>query len=226
MSGSIKAVLFDMDDTLYDEHTFVSSGFRAVAAYLSNRFHVNEQSIFSAMIEVFSTEGRGKVFDKALERYGLYHPRLVDELVSIYRLHQPQIALCPDVVPAFRELKRQGAKLGIVTDGLHSVQKRKVAALGLTALVDVIIYTDELGHDYWKPHPAGFQHAMETLALKPTEGAYVGNDPARDFAGPNSIGMLTIHLQRNANFEETDCEAQVHITDLAGLIPIIVGMER
>ncbi|MBC7261121.1 MAG: HAD family hydrolase [Chloroflexi bacterium] len=215
-----------MDDTLYDERTFVVSGFHAVAGYVSDRFHVDQQGIFSAMMEVFSTEGRGKVFDKALERCGLYSPTLVEELVHVYRSHQPQITLYPDVIPALTALKECGVKLGIVTDGLHSVQKRKVAALGLIGLVDVIVYTDELGRDHWKPSPVGFLCALERLAVEPTRAAYVGNDPAKDFAGPKAMGMLTVHLDRSSKLaQETDCEAQAHIAELAELVQLVAGKE-
>jgi len=221
LTGYIKAVLFDLDDTLYDERTFVISGFRAVVAYVADRFPVDEQGIFLTMMEVLSTEGRGKVFDKALDRYGLYSPALVEELVGVYRSHQPQITLYPDVIPVLATLKEYGVKLGIVTDGLHSVQKRKIEALGLEGLVDVIVYTDELGPNHWKPDPTGFLHALERLAVQPTEAAYVGNDPSKDFAGPKAIGMLPVHLKRNDNLiEETDCEAEVHITELAELLQL------
>lgn len=224
MSGCIRAVLFDMDDTLYDERTFVVSGFHAAAGYLADRFHIDGQGIFSAMMEVFSKEGRGKVFDKALERFGLCSPALVQELVDVYRAHWPQITLYPDVMPALTALKECGAKLGIVTDGLHSVQKRKVAALGLAELVDVIVYTDELGVDYWKPSPAGFLCALERLAVESTRAAYVGNDPAKDFAGPKAIGMLAVHIQRNGELvKEANCEAQAHITELSELVHLVVG---
>lgn len=222
MKGSIKAVLFDLDDTLYDEITFVLSGFRAVSAYLANRFKVNEREVFSTMIEILKKEGRGKIFDRMLERYGLYSSHLVEELVKVYRLHIPTISLYPDVQPTFRALKRHGVKLGIITDGLHTVQKRKVTALGLQNLVDIIIYTDELGREYWKPHPLAFQQAVTMLGIKPAEAIYVGNDPAKDFAGPNSIGMFSVHLCRNGVPEECDCEANTHINTLAEIIQIIM----
>jgi len=144
-------VLFDLDDTLYDESTFVASGFRTVAAHLADRFGVDKQETCSAMKTVLLTEGRGKVFDRVLERYDLYSSQLVTELVNLYRSHLPEISLYPDVRPTFQTLRKCGIRLGIITDGLHVVQKRKVTALGLEELVDIIIYTDELGQDHWKP---------------------------------------------------------------------------
>lgn len=226
MSGSIKAVLFDLDDTLYDEGTFVASGFRTVAAHIADRVGLDKQEVFAAMKAVLTTDGRGKVFDRVLERYGLCSPELVTELVNIYRSHVPQISLYPDVWPTFQALRKYGAGLGIITDGLHTVQKRKVAALGVEELVDIIVYTDELGKEYWKPHPAAFQRAVVMLDVKPTETVYVGNDPVKDFAGPNSIGMVTVHLCRNGIPEGSDCDANAHISTLTQIIQLITGRER
>jgi putative hydrolase of the HAD superfamily len=226
VNGSIKAVLFDLDDTLYDESTFVASGFRTVAAHLADRFGVDKQEAFSAMMAVLTTEGRGKVFDQVLERYGLYSSQLVAELVNMYRSHLPEISLYPDVRPTFQALREYGARLGIITDGLHVVQKRKVAALGLQDLVDIMVYTDELGQEYWKPRSAAFQRAVVMLGVQPGEAVYVGNDPAKDFAGPNSIGMFTIHLCRNGIPEESDCEANAHISTLTEIMQVITGREE
>jgi putative hydrolase of the HAD superfamily len=226
LNGSIKAVLFDLDDTLYDEASFVASGFQTVAAHLADRFEIDKRAVFSAMMRVLMMEGRGKVFDRVLEGYGLYDPHLVAELVSLYRSHLPQISLYPDVQPTFQALRQYGTSLGIITDGLHVVQKRKVAALGLRDLVDVIVYTDELGQEYWKPHPAAFRQAVAMLGVEPSAATYVGNDLLKDFAGANSIGMFTVHLCRNGIPEEGDCAANAHITSLIEIIRVITGRER
>ncbi len=223
LSSPIKAVLFDLDDTLYDEMTFVASGFDAVANYLSTNFHLIEEEMFLSMMEVISKDGRGKVFDKVLEYSGLYNPKLVDELVSVYRSHQPNIDLYEDVIHIFQELRGLDIKLGIITDGLYSVQKNKVSSLGLQYLVDIIIYTDEIGRKYWKPHPIAFQRAIEELAIEPYEAIYVGNDPTKDFAGPNSIGMRSVHLCKDRCLKESSCEADIHIGSLNEIISALLN---
>lgn len=226
MESSIKAVLFDLDDTLYDEGTFVASGFRTVAAFLADKFWIHSEEAFSTMMAVLAAEGRGKVFDRLLEGYGLYDPQLIAQLVGLYRTHLPQISLYPDAQPTFQALRQYGAKLGIITDGLHAVQKRKMVGLGLRDLVDIIIYTDELGQEYWKPHPAAFLRAVAMLGIEPGEAVYVGNDPVKDFAGPNSIGMPTVHLCRDGIPEESDCKANAHITILTEIMELIIGREK
>jgi putative hydrolase of the HAD superfamily len=214
-------VLCDLDDTLYEEMTFVASGFGAVAAHLSERFHLNSEELFSAMMEILLKEGRGKVFDKLLERYELFLPNLVSELVGTYRSHKPQIHLYPEVMSTFGALKMLGMKLGVVTDGMHAVQRNKIASLKLPEFVDTIVCTDELGQNYWKPHPAAFQRALETLTVQPNEAVYVGNDPTKDFAGPHSIGMLTAHVFHDASLAHPCCGADAHIANLTGILQLV-----
>lgn len=220
-NSPIKAVLFDLDDTLYDEITFVTSGFETVASYLSTNFHLIEEEILSVMMELLSRNGRGRIFDKVLEYNGLYEPKLVEELVSVYRSHQPNIDLYELVVPTFQELRHLDIKLGIITDGLYSVQRNKVSSLGLQDLVDIIIYTDEIGREYWKPHPIAFELAIKKLAIEPHEAIYVGNDPAKDFSGPNSIGIRSVHLCKDRCIEKASCEANIHIGNINDIISIL-----
>ncbi len=222
MSGFLKTIIFDLDDTLYDEYAFVESGFWTVATYLADRFGVDKQQGFSDMMAVLTSEGRGKVFDKVLEMYGLYNPNLVTELVNIYRSHLPKISLFPDVLPTFKALKEHGVKLGIITDGLHTVQRRKISTLGLAELVDMIIYTDELGQEYWKPSPFPFKQAISILDVKPENAVYVGNDPIKDIAGANSVGMFTVHICRNGIREKCNCGANIHISTLTEIVRVII----
>jgi putative hydrolase of the HAD superfamily len=223
-NGSIRAVLFDLDDTLYDEMSFVRSGFQCVADHLAKLVPSNPQELVSQMMDALLEAGRGKVFDKVLQSYHACSADLVERLIRLYRQHQPKIGLYPEVLPVLQELRRLGLRTGIITDGLHTVQKRKIAALHLGEWMDVIICTDERGREYWKPNPAAFEQALAVVAVKPNEAVYVGNDPAKDFAGPNSIGMLSVHLCRSGISMERSCGAVAHVTELAEVIRIARGV--
>ena len=147
----MKAVLFDLDNTLYPEIEFVKSGFRTVARYLSSRFDMNEDSLFTQMLDILERDGRGKVFDNLLYELGLYQEERIKLLVYLYRSHKPSISPYRDCVLTFEHLKHWGMRLGILTDGMASVQRNKIAALGLEDVLDAIMCTDELGSEYWKP---------------------------------------------------------------------------
>ncbi|HDG96904.1 MAG TPA: HAD family hydrolase [Desulfobacterales bacterium] len=223
------AVLFDLDDTLYPEIEFVKSGFRAAARYLSSRYHFGEDSLVKQMLNILRRDGRGKIFDTLLHQLGLYTEEKVRLLVYLYRSHRPTIHLYEDVLPTLECLRRYGTRLGIITDGMASVQRNKIAALGLNNLFDVIVCTDELGKDCWKPSTIPYKIALELLEARPSEAVYVGDDPSKDFLAPNSIGMLTVQVNRQTyqNLKQESipkvAAARFVIKGLKQILPIIRG---
>jgi len=223
----MKAVLFDLDNTLYPEIDFVKSGFGAVAYYLSSKYSLDEGHLLARMLEILEREGRGKIFDHLLYDLRLYTEEEVKLLVDVYRSHQPSIHLYGDVLPTVSYLRGLGLHLGVVTDGMASVQRNKVAALGLGSLFDVITYSDELGQEHWKPSTAPYQAALNILRVPEAEAAYVGDDPAKDFIGPNRMGMLTIQVERQephnsvANAALQAARAKYTVSSLEEILPII-----
>lgn len=198
-ASNIRAVLFDLDDTLYPERSYVESGFRAVAAHLARVAAADPDALFRCMLELLDRDGRGRIFDHAIERFGLAGAATVEELVAVYRHHRPSISLYPEVPHALARLRESGLRLAIVTDGLLCMQENKVAALGVERLVDAVVCTDALGRDFWKPHPAAFRAAAEKLGVDPRNALFVGNDPAKDIPAPLELEMQAIHICRASN---------------------------
>ena len=194
----MRAVLFDLDDTLYPELEFVESGFKAVSNYLGSRFSLDEKALLMRIKEIFHRDGRGKIFDTLLRDFGMDREEEIRLLVYIYRSHKPTLHAFPDSLPLIHRLKENGNRLGIITDGMASVQRRKISALGFAELFDAIVYTDELGKEYWKPSVVPYKVALNLLMIEPSEATYVGNDLSKDFQGANSLGMQTIQLERSS----------------------------
>ncbi len=188
-----RALLIDMDDTLFDEGDYVRSGFRAVAeAVAKDHPDVAADDLFGGMIGELTANGRGKVFDVALARAGLAPtPERIADLVTVYRTHRPDIAFWPGVAEALKDLKAD-YRLAIVTDGLGIMQRRKVAALGLEALVDLVVYCWEL--DAPKPHPRPYRVALEALGSPPAEALVIGDNPAHDLAAAQALGCGFIRV--------------------------------
>lgn len=219
----MKAALFDLDDTLYDEKSFVRSGFNEVSLEIASRCHLSPELLLEQMLDILGRQGRGRVFNTLLERHGIHDLSLVDLLVQKYRGHRPRIELFGDVVPVLQELKRRRLQLGLITDGDAIAQRRKIDALQLYEYMDVIVITDELGKEFWKPHPLPFLKATNSLNVKTSESVYIGDNPAKDFQGCNALAMATIHLIRDGRCCWESCDAGHHATDLFGVLGIING---
>ena len=187
-----QALLIDLDDTLYSEHDYVRSGFRHVAATLSAECGTPAAELASFLESRLATQGRGRLFDDLLVAHGMpATPENVKRLIDAYRDHRPAIALAADVKRTLEQLRRQFV-IGIVTDGLESIQRRKTDALGLAGMVDTIVYCWEHGEP--KPSPRGFELALEQLGGAPA-AAVVGDNVHHDLPAAVALGTPFIRIR-------------------------------
>jgi putative hydrolase of the HAD superfamily len=192
------AVLFDLDDTLYPERTFVDGGFRAVGRFLAPRLGRSPDSISRRLMRLHDRDGRGRLFDTLIAEQGLPpDDDLVLAALVAYRTHRPRLRPFPGVVEGLERIRSAGIRTGLVSDGLASVQRRKLAALpSIAKMLDVVIMTDELGPGHAKPSPVGFRVACRLLDADPRRAVYVANDPRKDFVGARKAGLRTIQAGR------------------------------
>ena len=197
-------LVFDLDDTLYPELSYVHSGFRAVAAFLSPLLDMPAEALAAEIIAGETTHGRGQVFDNVLRQHDRWSKTLVATCLRVYRQHQPAISLFPD---AERALTRfAGQSLYIVTDGHKEVQARKVAALGLTGRVRYAYLTNRYGRHRAKPDPHVFQLICQREGVAPTEVTYVGDNVKKDFVGIKPLGFNTVRIMRG-NYAHYEADA-------------------
>jgi putative hydrolase of the HAD superfamily len=97
--------------------------------------------------------------------------------------------------------------LALLTDGYLPAQKLKVSALGIQRYFKHIIYTEQLGRQFWKPSPVGFEAIITATDAPPQSMVYVGDNPTKDFIAPNRLGMKTIQVQRPHRLHIVDAEA-------------------
>lgn len=194
-----RAIVFDLDDTLYPEREFALSGYEAVAGVFADRLGVSTAHLAARMGELFDTPLRRRVFNTILAEAGVVQAdvdALVAEMIAVYRGHAPRIHLHPDADSALSRL-RDRCCLGLISDGPLDTQRNKVRALGLTGRLEEIILTDEWGEEFWKPHPRPFEEMSRRLGLPPQACIYVADNPAKDFIAPNALGWGTVLIKRS-----------------------------
>ena len=188
----IRAVIFDLDDTLFPERSFVLSGFKAAAKYLEQKHKIPAQKSYSILEEAFDRGLRKKNFNDLLSRLNLNEP--VENLIRIYRTHTPTIKLYPDAEKTIHALKGK-IPLGIITDGTPETQTNKIKALGIEKTFERIIIND-IGKGTTKTQGTSFAMMLNTFKLPANEVAYVGDNPEKDIATPRGLGMTSILIRR------------------------------
>ena len=197
-------LVFDLDDTLYPELSYVHSGFGAVAAFLSLPLGQPAEVLAAGMIAEEAEHGRGQVFDNVLRQHGHWSKTLVAACLRTYRQHQPTLALHPDAERCLTRFAH--LPLYVVTDGHKEVQARKVAALGLTSRVRHAYLTNRYGRHRAKPNPHVFQLICQREGVAPNEVIYIGDNARKDFVGIKPLGFGTVRILRG-NYAHLDADA-------------------
>lgn len=193
----IKAVVFDLDDTLISEYEYIQSGFRVVADLLSKKYQLSPEDAFSTLMNLFQ-ENPKNVFNRMLEFYQIkYTMEDIKELIFLYRNHLPNISLYDDAKFILEYLSERNMKLGLITDGYKETQRKKLDSLNINHYFNSIIVTDELGREYWKPHPKPYQLVKDELEVEFDEMIYIGDNLSKDFITAKQLGMKTIHIDRD-----------------------------
>jgi putative hydrolase of the HAD superfamily len=185
-----RAVVFDLDDTLHPRRRYVVSGLRAVAAHVA-AVHGVDRARAAALLARGYRVARGRELQHLQQTLGLPAAELPGWL-EVFRAHRPRLRLPRPAAAVLAQL-RLDWRLGVVTNGLAEVQARKVAALDLATLVDVVVFAtadDRPG----KPEPWAFRDVCARLDVAPDRAVFVGDDVVADIAGAAAVGMKTIWL--------------------------------
>ena len=226
----ITTVVFDLDDTLYDEIEYCRSGFSAVAGFLAGMPDAPPaERIFGALWEQFTAGNRTKTFNAALDELDMnYDENLIGDMVNVYRNHIPAIKLPADSLNVLRELSGKYT-LALLTDGFLPGQQLKVQSLGIEKFFKCIVYTEQLGREFWKPSPAGFEKIMQKLNARPESMVYIADNEKKDFIAPNKLGFFTVQLILNVCLHasasaEPGAKAQFIIHKISELPALLDGL--
>ena len=216
-------LVFDLDDTIYDEETFVDSGFWAVAQFGEDRFGWNSEKSFLYMKRMLEREGRGQVFDRWLAENGQATRALVKKCVTIYHHHKPSIRLTEDTERLLFWLSRLHP-LYVVTDGHKIVQKYKIEALGIKKYFRKVMITHQYGKHHAKPSTYCFELIRRREGCNWEEMAYIGDNPYKDFVNLNPLGVLTVRVHTGAYRKvsvDSAYDAKYSIKSLADLTQVL-----
>ena len=222
----IRAVIFDLDDTLYREWDFVRGGFKVVARHVARLCRARPADVYRKLLQQYFLFGRDNTFGRLLKEMRLEGACDVARLVKIYRNHSPKLRLFDDAKKTLFRLKEIKCRLGMITDGDDSVQKNKVAALGIQRYFSSIIYTHEFGVNCYKPNPFSYNLLAKNLGCSFSDMVYVGDNPEKDFITAKKLGMVTVRLMRGPFAQvpaDEEHEAHIRMDSFCGFMDWLAG---
>ncbi len=198
----IRAVIFDLDDTLYDYHTLHTEAFKRVQELVIERLGVSaeqsEEAFRRARIatkknlgETAASHSRMLYFQKTLEYLDIRPLYLALDMYEIYwGVFLNKMTPYPGVDKLMDALHDKYVRVAVCTDLLAQIQHRKLRALRLTDDVDCLVTSEEAGAE--KPSPKIFEMCLEKLRLYPKEVCFVGDSFEKDVMGAAAAGMQAI----------------------------------
>jgi putative hydrolase of the HAD superfamily len=206
----MKAVIFDLDDTLFDHTT---SATRAIHAWVprlggtptdelvAQWFVIERRNFDQWLAGTLTHQGqrRGRLRD-FLPLIGHPVPAGDDELDEIFAgfldCYRQSWAAFPDARPALEVARSNGWRIGVLTNGSTPQQNAKLAEIGLAGLVDVVSTSESLG--FSKPAPQAYHLTCEALGVDPAETLMIGDNLELDVVGARAAGLSAEHLDRAA----------------------------
>jgi len=193
--------VFDLDDTLYSEKTFLWSGIQSVIISLNTCF-----------------EKKGKMPDlleacqlKDWIGYLLEHCHVScqwnkAQILEHYHHHQPDIAIYPDALRFITKIKQMNCRTALITDGRSITQRNKMAALGLEKAFDLVVISEEIQSD--KPAAKNFELVADYFPGY--DFYYFGDNVMKDFLVPNQFGWNTYGLRdRGSNIHSQAVQTSI-----------------
>ncbi|MBN2067728.1 MAG: HAD-IA family hydrolase [Candidatus Diapherotrites archaeon] len=220
---AVKAVLFDLDNTLVDFMQMKKrSSEAAIRAMVDAGLEMDEKRALSMLFQMYEEHGieDQKIFEKFLKKaIGRMDYRILANGVAAYRrVKSGHLVPYPHVRDTLIKLKGRGMLLGIVSDAPRMQAWLRLAEMSLTEFFDVVVALEDTGQA--KPSKLPFNQAIESLRLKPEEILFVGDNPERDIKGAKGVGMLTA-LAAYGQIFRGEAKADHILKDIKDLVKIV-----
>lgn len=189
---ALRAVLFDLDDTLHDKTATLSIVAKTQfdGAEL-RRLGIAKSSWLASFIELNNLRiEKTEVFERLAERFSLStdlkEQLLADFDSNLGTLAQPYSGIFELLIAC----KQQGLKTGIVTNGRDQFQRSKIEGLGISPFIDSVVTSGGFGVK--KPQHSIFLECLHQLSVSPEHAAFIGDDFEADMKPANALGMQPI----------------------------------
>lgn len=220
----IKAVIFDLDNTLVD---FMSMKRQAITAAINSMIDaglkLTPEEIQERIDAIYKERGMEfqNVFDQLL--YDVFQKvdyKILSAGIIAYRRAR-EAALVPyrHVNMTLVELVKRGIKLAVISDAPGREAWLRLCYLNFHHMFDCVVTFDDTGER--KPSPVPFQRVLSLLAVEPHETLMIGDWAERDMVGAAKVGITTVFARYGDTFGTVETNATYEVNDISELMTII-----
>ncbi len=220
----IKAVVFDVDNTLVDFTKWKNAAVdAAIGAMIDAGLDLTREQAHKKVFEIYERKGieYQEVFDDFLhEVLGYVDYRvLAAGIVAYRRAREGALVSYPHVSLALLRLFRMHLKLAVVSDAPRMQVWMRLVQLDVDMFFDTVVTFDDTG--VRKPAPEPFRKALELLKVRPEEAVMVGDWAERDIIGAKTLGMYTVFARYGDEFGTNVSGADFEVNDALEIIAVV-----
>ena len=225
----IKAILFDLDNTLLDFMKMKNSAINAaVKSMIFAGLNIKKEKALQDIYKIYEEYGYEyqEVFDLFLkDTIGkVDYKILAAGIISYKKAKENSLTLYKNVDKTLLKLTKMGLRIGVISDAPSREAWIRICSMNLEHIFDTVITLHEKG--IHKPSPEPFKQAMKDLDVLPNETIMVGDWPERDIKGANEVGMKTAFAKYGDTFDTINSGADYELEDISDLIDIIQNINN
>lgn len=220
----IKAIVFDLDNTLVDFMAMKKQAIdAAIDAMVDAGLELERTEIKERIDTIYKERGieYQQVFDDLI--FGIFqkidHRVLAAGIISYRRAREAALKPYPHVTATLMELSRRGIKLALLSDAPSREAWLRLCYINFHHIFSNVVTFDDTGER--KPSPKPFNKALELLGVKPEEALMVGDWPERDIKGAKAVGMKTAFARYGDTFGTIEHDADYELKDISELLKIV-----
>lgn len=220
----IKAIIFDLDNTLVDFMAMKEAAIEAAAlAMIDAGLKMSKKDVKEGIYEIYEEEGieDQRVFDKFLTReLGTIDYRIhAAGIIGYRRAREAALVLYPHVQLVLMELMKRGIKLAVLSDAPRLQAWLRLCQLNLQHIFDIVITFEDTNKK--KPAPEPFKLALQELGVEAECAIMVGDWAERDIYGAKLLKMKTIFARYGDRFGTEHSGADYEVEDIIQLLDIV-----
>ncbi len=220
----IKAVVFDLDNTLVDFMAMKRQAVdAAITAMIDAGLDLTFDKIKSHIDDIYREQGieYQRVFDQLLQESLGYldHRILSSGIIAYRRAREAALRPYPHATATLMQLVKKGVRLAVVSDAPAREAWLRLCYMNFHHIFDAVVTYDDTGER--KPSPKPFLTALKSIAVEPHEAMMVGDWAERDMVGAKNVGMQTAFAKYGDSFGNQNVTADHILEDISDILKIV-----